>query len=326
MADQPNDGETLAPPEFEDVERAAENILAHANRTAVITCETLDRFAGHQLFFKCENFQKTGSFKFRGALNAISHLSDDQRSRGVVTHSSGNHAQALAAAAALFGIKSHIVMPSNSAEVKKAAVAGYGGAITECEPTLEARESKAAVVATETGATMIPPFNHPYVIAGQGTCAMEFLQQVPNLDFVIAPVGGGGLISGTCITVKATSPRAVVIGAEPVGADDAFRSKKAGEFIAQSNPQTIADGLRTSLGSLTWPFINRQVKRVARAEETEIVETMKLFLERTKILIEPSAAVAVAVALNHMGEQGRPKNIGVIISGGNIDLDQLPWP
>ena len=225
----------------------------------------------------------------------------------------------------LFGVKAHIVMPSNSPAVKKAGVKGYGGRIVECEPTLEARESTAEAVRSETKAVLIPPFNYAPVIAGQGTCAAEFFEQTPELDIVIAPVGGGGLISGTCISAAAQSPQVRVIAAEPSNADDAFQSKEAGKIIPQLNPDTIADGLRTSLGTLTWPFVRDHVESIVRIDESEIVEAMKLFIERTKILIEPSAAVSVAVALKHVPATEGPKRIGVILSGGNVDLDRLPW-
>ncbi len=311
---------------FADVKRAARNIASFAHRTPVLTCETLNEMTGHQLFFKCENFQKTGAFKFRGAINAISNLAPEQRKQGVVTHSSGNHAQALARAASLFEIPSYIVMPSSAPTVKKNAVICYGGKVTECEPNLDARLSTSAQVQQETGATMVPPFNHPDVIAGQGTCTLEFLQQVPHLDLIVAPIGGGGLISGTCVAAKAIARRIKVFAAEPAGADDAFQSKKAGKLIPQRNPQTIADGLLTSMGKLTWPYVRDVVQRVILVSEEEIVTSMKLFLERTKVLIEPSAAVAVAAAIGKdMLKPQSPRNIGVIISGGNVDLDNLPW-
>jgi threonine dehydratase/serine racemase len=309
-----------------DVKTAARHIDSYAHRTPVLTCETLNSMAGHQFFFKCENFQKTGAFKFRGAVNALSYLTPEQLRNGVVTHSSGNHAQALARAAALFETTAHIVMPSNAPIVKKNAVICYGGIVTECEPNLPARLETSERIQQETGATMIPPFNHPHVIAGQGTCALEFLQQVPHLDYLVVPIGGGGLISGTCISATAISHRVRVIGAEPAGADDAFRSKAEKKFIPQENPDTIADGLLTSMGQLTWPFIRDVVQRIITVTDEEIIAAMKLFLERTKILIEPSAAVAVAAAMGpKMLEPQHPRNIGVIISGGNVDLDQLPW-
>ncbi|MEM7453522.1 MAG: pyridoxal-phosphate dependent enzyme [Planctomycetota bacterium] len=310
---------------FDDVCRARELIAPYAHETPVITCSTLNRMSGHELFFKCENQQKTGAFKFRGAVNSVARLTDEEKARGVVTHSSGNHAQALAAAAKLFGVTAHIVMPSNSPQVKKAGVKGYGGRIIECEPTLESRERTAKAVKAETGAVLIPPFNYANVIAGQGTCAAEFFEQVPDIQTMIAPVGGGGLLSGTCISAAAQSPQVAVIAGEPANADDAFQSKAEGRVIPQLNPDTIADGLRTSLGSLTWPFVRDYVDHIVRIEEQEIVKAMKLFIERTKVFIEPSAAVAVAVALYHLPKSEPPARIGVILSGGNVDLDKLPW-
>lgn len=311
---------------FDDVKAAAKNIASYAHKTQVITCKTLDSMTGHTLFFKCENLQKTGAFKFRGAINALSQLTPDELKRGVVTHSSGNHAAALAHAAALFETQAYIVMPSLAPVAKKKAVICYGGIVTECEPNLPARLSTSEQIQKETGATMIPPFNHPHVIAGQGTCAMEFYEQVPQLDYIVAPIGGGGLISGTCVTTQAVSKRCRVIAAEPLGADDAFRSKNQGKIIPIEKPNTIADGLLTSLGQMTWPYVRDNVHRIVTVQEAEIVAAMKLFLERTKILIEPSAAVAVAAAMGkNMLVPQHPRNIGVILSGGNVDLDKLPW-
>lgn len=319
-----------------DVQRAASRIARYVHRTPVLTCQTIDRLVGANVFFKCENLQKSGAFKFRGAINAISQLTPEELARGVVTHSSGNHAGALASAAQIFGAKAFIVMPSNSSEIKKAAVRSYGGRITECEPTLAARLSVAEQVRTETGAVLIPPFDHAHIIAGQGTAALEFFQQVPELDTIIAPVGGGGLMSGTCIAARAFDSTIQVLGAEPEGADDAFQSKQAGKFIPQLSPNTIADGLRTSLGELTWPFIRDQVDEVITANDEGTIAAMKLFWERTKVIIEPSSAVPLAVILNRFSEAGsttdsietkfkRPQNIGVILSGGNVDLLNLPW-
>ena len=314
------------PVNLADIKQAHQNIASYAHRTPVLTCETLNEMCGHSLFFKCENFQKTGAFKFRGAINAISNLSEEQRQLGVVTHSSGNHAQALAHAAALFGIPSYIVMPTNAPRVKKEAVICYGGKVTECEPTLEDRLKVSAEVQKETGANMVPPFDHVDIVAGQGTTALEFLEQVPNLEFLVTPVGGGGLLSGVSIAAKAISKRLVVIGAEPVGADDVFQSFEAQKLIPQTNPQTIADGLRTSMSRLTWRIIRRNVQRIIRVEEQEIVASMKLFLERTKVLVEPSAAVAIAAAMGkNMLPPQPPRNIGIILTGGNVDLDKLPW-
>jgi threonine dehydratase/serine racemase len=309
-----------------DIQKAAQRLAGRVHRTPVMTCATLDRMAGRALFFKCEQFQKVGAFKFRGACNAVLLLPPDIAPRGVVTHSSGNHAQALALAAALRGIPAHIVMPRNASPVKRRAVEKYGGRVVECEPTLEARETTAAAVLAETGATMIPPYDHPDVIAGQGTAALELLEQAPQLDAVVMPVGGGGLMAGVTIAAKAVAPNIRVFAAEPAGADDAARSKAAGEFVPQTAPRTIADGLRTSLGELTWPVLRDQVERVITVTDEEIVAAMRLAWERGKLLIETSSAVAVAAVLS---DQFRAleglHRVGVILSGGNVNLDDLPW-
>jgi threonine dehydratase/serine racemase len=308
------------------VRSAAQRIAGLAHRTPVSTCATLDRLSGRSLFFKCEHLQKAGAFKFRGACNAVLKLSPEVSARGVVTHSSGNHAQALALAANLRGIPAHVVMPRNAAPVKRHGVEEYGARVIECEPTLEARETTAAAVLRETGATLIPPYDHPDVIAGQGTVAMELLEQVPDLDVLVAPVGGGGLLSGTCVAARGLKPSVRIIGAEPLGADDAARSKAAGTLLPQTGPRTVADGLLTSLGQLTWPVIRDQVERIITVSEDQIVTAMRLAWERAKLLIEPSSAVAVAVVLS---EEFRTipgaARVGVIVSGGNVNLDCLPW-
>jgi threonine dehydratase/serine racemase len=308
------------------IRAAARRIAGRAHRTPVVTCATLDRLAGRSVFFKCENFQKVGAFKFRGACNAVAKLTAEQAARGVVTHSSGNHAQALALAAKLRGIPAHIVMPTSAAPVKRRAVEGYGARVIECAPTLAARETTAAAVLAETGGTLIPPYDHPDVIAGQGTAALELLEEVPDLDAVVAPVGGGGLVAGVCIAAKGVKPAVRVFAAEPAGANDAARSKAAGKLIPQTAPRTMADGLLTSLGELTWPVLRDQVERVLTVEEEEIKDALRLFWERAKLVIEPSAAVAVAAVL---GSEFRSLNgltkVGVILSGGNVDLDRLPW-
>jgi threonine dehydratase/serine racemase len=309
-----------------DIKAAAQRIAGLAHRTPVVTCATLDRLAGRSLFFKCENLQKVGAFKFRGACNAVRKLTPEAAARGVVTHSSGNHAQALALAAKLRGIPAHIVMPSSAAPVKRRAVEGYGGRVIECVPTLPARESAGAAVLAETGGTLIPPYDHPDVIAGQGTAVLELLDEVPDLDAVVAPVGGGGLVAGTCLAAKAVSPAIRVFAAEPAGADDAARSKAAGKLMLQTAPRTIADGLLTSLGQLTWPVVRDQVEEVLTVREEEIVSAMCLVWERAKLVIEPSAAVAVAAVLSEAFQAlGGPKRVGVILSGGNVDLERLPW-
>ncbi len=286
----------------------------------------MDALSGRSLFFKCEIFQRVGAFKFRGACNAVMRLDDAEAARGVVTHSSGNHAQALALAARLRGIPAHVVMPITAQAIKRNAVLSYGARVIPCEATLAARESTAAQVVAETGGTMIPPYNHPDVIAGQGTIALEVIEDVPDLDAIIVPIGGGGMISGIALAMRELAPRVKVIAAEPAGADDAARSKDSGALLPQTRPVTIADGLLTSLGSLTWPVVRDVVDRVITVEEPEIVSAMRLVFERMKIVIEPSAAVGVAVAL---GEAIRKvegaRRVGVVPGGGNVDLDRLPW-
>lgn len=312
--------------DLSDIQQAAQRIAGHAHRTPVMTCTTLDRMAGRALFFKCEHLQKVGAFKFRGACNAVMKLPPEVAARGVVTHSSGNHAQALALAARLRGISAHIVMPKNASPVKRRAVEDYGGRVIACEPNLAARETTAAAVMSETGATLIPPYDHPDVIAGQGTAALELLEQAPGLDAVIAPVGGGGLMAGVTIAAKAAAPNVRVFAAEPAGADDAARSKAAGTLVPQTAPRTIADGLLTSLGDLTWPVLRDRVESVITVTDEEIIAAMRLAWERAKLLIEPSAAVAVAAVL---GDTFRAlpglHRVGVILSGGNVNLDALPW-
>ncbi len=315
-----------SPATLTDIREAAERLTGIAHRTLVMTCWTLDQLAQRSLFFKCENLQKVGAFKFRGACNAVLKLPLEQAKRGVVTHSSGNHAQALALAAKLRQIPAHIIMPSNSSEVKKNAVRGYGGRIIECEPTLEARETTAEQVLQETGGVFIHPYDNADIIAGQGTAALELLEEVPDLDAIIAPVGGGGLLSGTCIAAKGIKSDIRIFAAEPEGADDAARSLAKGELIPQTSPDTIADGLLTSLGELTWPIIRDHVERIFTIDDAEIIHAMKLMWERAKMIIEPSAAVPLAAMLS---EEVRAipemKKVGVLLSGGNIDLNRLPW-
>ena len=312
--------------DLEDVRAAARRIAGLAHRTPVATCATIDRIAGRRVFFKCEHLQKVGAFKFRGACNAVIKLPDELAARGVVTHSSGNHAQAVALAARMRGIDAHIVMPSNALAVKRRAVEGYGGRVIACEPTLQARETTAEAVIAETGATFIHPYDHPDIIAGQGTSALELLDQVPQLDAIVAPVGGGGLLSGICVAAKGLNPAIRIFAAEPLGADDAARSIAAGKLIPQTGPDTIADGLLTSLGELTWPIIRDHVERAITVSEEQIVAAMQLAWERAKLLIEPSAAVAVAAVLSEEFQaiEGIDR-VGVVLSGGNTDLDNLPW-
>jgi len=311
-------------PTLSDIRQAAARILPYAHRTPIITCEMLDQRLGAQIFLKCENFQKVGAFKFRGACNAVFALSEADAAHGVVCHSSGNHAQALALAARLRGIPAYIVMPDNAPAVKKAAVAGYGGQITFCAPTLAARESTQAEVVAATGATVVHPYNDERVIAGQGTAALELLTDIPALDVIMAPVGGGGLLSGTAIAACALRPGIRVIAAEPEQADDAYRSIAAGHILPSNNPRTIADGLLTSLGDKTFPIIRQQVEQIVTVSEAGISAAMKFVWERAKLVIEPSAAVPIAALWeNRIDLHGL--RIGIIISGGNVDLDQLPW-
>ncbi|NWF65381.1 MAG: pyridoxal-phosphate dependent enzyme [Chloroflexi bacterium] len=309
---------------IEDIRTAAERIKPHIHRTPVMTNENLNQKAGAQVFMKCENLQKVGAFKFRGASNAVWALIDEEAARGVVTHSSGNHAQALALAANMRGIPAYIVMPSNAPQVKKNAVAGYGGRVTFCEPTLEARESTMESIRQSTGASVVHPYDNERVIAGQGTAALEFLEDVPDLDVIIAPVGGGGLLSGTSIAATETKKGIRVIAAEPEMADDAFRSLQAGEIIPSINPKTVADGLLTSLGALTFPIIKERVEQIVTVSETGIIEAMKFVWERAKIVIEPSAATVIAVLWEKKIDLAGLK-VGVILSGGNVDLEKLPW-
>ena len=310
------------------IRAAQRRIEPFIHRTPVLTSAAMDAVSGRSLWFKCELFQKTGSFKFRGATNAVRMLEDHAAAKGVVTHSSGNHAQALALAARARGIPAFVVMPSNSAEIKKAAVRGYGAPVIECEPTLEARESTAARVIAETGGAMIPPFNHPNVIAGQGTIAVELLDECPQLDAIIVPLGGGGLISGIAIAAKALKPSIRIIGAEPELAGDAAASKQAGSIQPAMKPVTIADGLRTSLGPLTFPVVRDLVDEIVLVPEADIVASMRFAWERMKITIEPSAAVGVAVASGawmHARQNEGLQHVGVVLCGGNVDLAALPW-
>ena len=318
---------TTAPlplPGFDDVMRAAERIRPWAHRTPVLTCAGLDRLAGARVYFKCENLQKVGAFKFRGATNAVFALDDEAAQRGVATHSSGNHAAALALAARNRGTRATIVMPRTAPAVKKAAVAGYGAEIVFCEPTLAAREAALAVVVERTGATVVHPYNDPFVIAGQGTAALELLEEVPDLEVIMTPVGGGGLTSGTALTVTARAPGCRVIAAEPAAADDAYRSLREGRIVPSGDPQTVCDGLRTSLGELTFAIIRRHVAEILTVGEAEIVAAMRVMWERMKVLVEPSSSVPFAALLAHPGEfAGR--RVGIVVSGGNVDLDRLPW-
>jgi len=299
---------------------AHNRIKPFIHQTPVLTSGSLDEIAGCMLFFKSENFQKVGAFKARGAMNAVLSLSREQRARGVATHSSGNHAQALARAAKIMGTKAYIVMPRTAPQIKKQGVIAYGGEIFECEPTLKSREETLATVVKEKGAHIIHPFNNYEVIAGQATAAKEFFEEINYLDFIIAPVGGGGLLSGTGLAAKFFSPQTIVMGAEPEGADDAYRSMESG-MIEPSQSDSVADGLLTTLGTKTFPIIQETVKKIITVSDVEIISAMRLVWERLKIIIEPSAAVAFAALLKNKA-QFRSKNVGIILSGGNIDLER----
>ncbi|MCX7644748.1 MAG: pyridoxal-phosphate dependent enzyme [Rhodobacteraceae bacterium] len=311
-------------PTYDDVIAAHERIRPHIHRTPVLTSTYLDERSGAQLFFKCENFQKAGAFKVRGACNAVFGLSDEMAAKGVATHSSGNHALSLAYAAGRRGIPCHVVMPRTAPEAKKAAVRGYGGEITECEPSTSSREAVFAELQARTGAEFVHPYNDPRVIAGQGTCARELLEQVEGLDAVIAPIGGGGMVSGTCLTLSALAPHVEIYAAEPAQADDACRSLRAGRIIADDAPQTVADGLKVPLKELTWHFVRTHVTDILTASEAEIIDAMKLTWQRMKIVMEPSCAVPLATILKHP-DVFAGKRVGVIVTGGNVDLDRLPW-
>ena len=314
------------PPTLRDIREAEELVRVVGHRTPIATCSSLDDIAGRHLFFKCENLQRIGAFKVRGASNFVFKLPEETARRGVVTHSSGNHGQAVAVAAGMRGIEARIVMPSTASPVKRRAIEGYGGIVIECEPNEAARDATAARAVEETGGTFIPPYDHPDIIAGQGTCALELLEDLPDLEAIVAPVGGGGLMSGTSIAAHGIDAGIRLFGAEPAGADDAYRSLAEGRIVPQTDPRTIADGLLTSLGPLTFAVLSEHLERIVTVDEEAIVAAMKLFWERAKLVIEPSAAVAVAVVL---GEEFRSlegfERVGVILSGGNVDLDHLPW-
>ena len=311
-------------PTYDDVVAAHERIKPHIHRTPVLTSSYFNQLTGAELFFKCENFQKAGAFKVRGASNAVFGLSDEMAKKGVATHSSGNHALSLSYAAGRRGIPCHVVMPRTAPQAKKDAVRGYGGIITECEPSTSSREAVFAEVQAATGAEFVHPYNDPRVIAGQGTCSRELMEQVDGLDTVIAPIGGGGMVSGTCLTLSAIAPAVEIYAAEPEQADDAYRSFKAGHIIADDAPVTVADGLKVPLKDLTWHFVSNRVTDILTASEQEIIDAMKLTWQRMKIVIEASCAVPLATILKYP-ETFRGKRVGVIITGGNVDLDTLPW-
>ena len=307
-----------------DIIQSHHRILPFIHRSPVVTSQMINKITGAELFFKCENFQKTGAFKMRGATNAILQLSDTQKRKGVVTHSSGNFAQALALAAKNMGIPAYIVMPSNAPEVKKEAVLGYGGIITECEPTLEARKIIASQIQQEKGATFIHPFNDFNVILGNASAGKELLEDQPELDSIVVPVGGGGLISGVALSAITFGNSCKVIGAEPFNVDDAYRSLESGKIEHNLTTDTIADGLKTSLGDITFNIINNHVEKIIRVTEEDIVEAMQLIWERMKIVIEPSSAVTLAAVLKSKSEFVN-KKVGLILSGGNVDFRKLPF-
>ncbi|MBN3561595.1 pyridoxal-phosphate dependent enzyme [Amphritea spongicola] len=316
--------QTMIIPTWDDVKIAHERIRPYIHETPVLTSRFINELTGAELFFKCENFQKAGAFKVRGACNAVFGLSEEQAAVGVATHSSGNHALSLSYAAGQRGIPVSVVMPRTAPQAKKDAVIGYGGKIVECEPSTSSREAVFAEMVAQSGADFIHPYNDPRVIAGQATCSRELLDQVDNLDAVIAPIGGGGMISGTCLTLSSIAPEVKIYAAEPLNADDAARSFRAGHIIADDAPQTIADGLKVPLKDLTWHFVSNHVTDILTATETDIVDAMKLIWKRMKIVMEPSSAVPLATILKNP-DVFRGKRIGVIITGGNVDLDKLPW-
>lgn len=311
-------------PKLSDIKRAHEVIKPHAHLTPVFRSEHVNKRTGADVFFKCENFQKVGAFKFRGACNAVLTLSDEEAKKGVATHSSGNHAQALALSAKIKGVPAFVVMPDNAPKVKVEAVKGYGAEITFCESNLESRESTLKEVVARTGATIIHPYNDSRIITGQGTSALEFLQTNPDLDMILTPVGGGGLLSGTALASKSINPEIQVIGTEPEQADDAYKSFKAGELIPVYSTNTIADGLRTSLGELPYSIIKTHVDDIVTVSESSIKEAMRYIWERMNIIIEPSCAVPVAAVFEHKVDV-KGKKVGIIITGGNVDLGNLPW-
>ncbi|MEL6590362.1 MAG: pyridoxal-phosphate dependent enzyme [Bacteroidota bacterium] len=307
-----------------DLAHTAHRIRPHVHRTPVLTSRLLNEIAGADLYFKCENFQRMGAFKMRGAANAILQLSTAQRNRGVVTHSSGNFAQALSLAAQSLDVKAYIVMPENAPEVKKAAVRGYGGEIILCPPTLADREANAQKIVEEKGATFLHPSNDDQVILGQGTAGLELLEEQPDLQVLMAPVGGGGLIAGTALAAHHFGQNCITVGGEPFAVDDAWRSLQSGKIESNETTNTIADGLRTQLGDRNFPIIQKLVDRIIRVEEDEILQAMRLIWERMKIIIEPSCAVPFAALLREK-ERFAKQKVGIILSGGNVDLIKLPF-
>jgi len=311
-------------PTIGKIRNTAERINPYIHHTPILTCNGINHLTGGEIFFKCENFQKVGAFKARGAVNAVFSLSENEVSHGVATHSSGNHAAALAYAARIRGITAYIVMPRTAPKVKQNAVAGYGAQISFCEPTLQAREENLVRVVDKTGAVFIHPYNDYRIIAGQATAALELLEEISELDIVLTPVGGGGLTSGTALTVKYLSPKTKMIATEPENADDAHRSFRAGKIIPSVHPDTIADGLLTSLGDKTFHIIQNYVDNIVTVSEVGIIQAMRLIWERMKIIVEPSAAVPLGAILTH-GIDITGKRVGIVLSGGNVALDKLPW-
>jgi threonine dehydratase len=311
-------------PTFDDVKAAHERIKPYVHRTPVLTSSYFNGLTGAELFFKCENFQKAGAFKARGASNAVFGLNEALAAKGVATHSSGNHGLSLSYAGGRRGIPVTVVMPRTAPEAKKAAVRGYGGRIVECEPSTTSREAVFAEVVAESGADFVHPYNDPRVIAGQATCSKEMVEDIGDLDAVIAPIGGGGMVSGSCLTLSNISPMTRIYAAEPLNADDACRSFKAGHIIADDAPETVADGLKVPLKELTWHFVSKHVTDILLATEDEIVDAMYLTWQRMKIVIEPSSAVALATILKNKNLFAG-KRVGVILTGGNVDLKKLPW-
>ncbi len=312
-------------PTFDDVRTAHERIEHVVHRTPVLRCATLDALTGLHLHIKCEQLQKVGAFKFRGASNVVLELDDAIAAKGVCTHSSGNHAQALALAARSRGIPAWIVMPTSAPAVKRAAVEGYGATVVDCDPTLEARETTAAQVVADTGAHFVHPYNDARIIAGQGTAAVELLEESGPLDAIIAPVGGGGLMAGTCIAASAIQPGIRLIGAEPAGADDAARSLAAGEHLPQTGPDTICDGLLTSVGTLNWSVLRDHLETIITVDDALVIEAMRLFFSRAKTVVEPSGATPLAAVMHEACPLPAGSSVGLIVSGGNVDLDALPW-
>jgi threonine dehydratase len=309
---------------FADVEAAAARIAPHAHRTPILTSHSIDDAAGCRIVFKCENFQRVGAFKFRGACNAVWSLDDTVAKRGVVTHSSGNHGAAVALAAKTRGIPAHVVVPEGSNAAKVAGIKVFGAKLYFCAPTLAARDEMAEGIARETGATLIHPFTHPHVIAGQGTAARELLEDVPDLDAIVTPIGGGGLIGGTSIAARGIKPGIRLFGAEPEGASDAFESLRAGERRVDLEPKTISDGLRATIGAINFDLLREFGVEVVMTSDAETVGAMRLMWERLKIIVEPSSAVALAAILRNR-DRFAGLHVGVIVTGGNVDLDQLPW-